>query len=100
MVENPKEKLEYLEHEDVETMDKKTSELRKEEAEEEIERISSLKPKEAEAISGTSPKIPTGEENKKPFFKKPSLLQKVSIRIFYTLIIFGIIGLIYWLIKK
>jgi len=97
MAEKPKEKLEYLEHEDVETMEKKTSKLRKEEAEEEIERIASLKPKDVEAISETSSKIPGAKEIHKPLFKKPSLSQKVLIRIFYALIILGIVGIIYWL---
>ncbi len=97
MAEKPKEKLEYLEHEDVETMEKKTSKLRREEAEEEIERISSLKPKEVKATPGIYPRIPEAKEINKPLFKKPSLPQKVLIRIFYTLIILGIVGIIYWL---
>lgn len=99
MAEKPKEKLEYLEHEDVETMGKRTSELRREEAEEEIKRISSLKPKEVEAIPGTSPTIPEKKETQKPLFEKPSLSQKILIRVFYALIILGIAGLIYWLSK-
>ncbi len=97
MAEKPSEKLEYLEHEDVETMGKRTSELRKEEAEEEIKRISLLKPKKAEAIPGTSPIIPGEKEAQKPLFEKPSLSQKVLIRVFYALIILGIASLIYWL---
>lgn len=100
MADKSKEKLEYLEHEDVETMDKKTSELRREEAEEEIERIASLKPKEAENGQKISPKIPGGKGKEKTLFKKPSLSQKILIRLFYSLIILGIAGLIYWLVKK
>lgn len=98
MAEKPSEKLEYLEHEDVETMGKRTSELRREEAKEEIKRIASLGPKGAEPILGTSSKIPEGK-TEKFLFKKPSLSQKVLIRIFYGLIILGIAGLIYWLFK-
>ena len=101
-----KEKLEYLEHEDVETMGKKTAELRFEEAEEEKKRIASLKtegkPAEAEE---KIPKTPTQELKKedseqKTNFKILSFPQKIFIRLLYLFLFAGIVFSIYWFLIR
>jgi len=98
-----KEKLDYLSHEDVETMDKKMSEFRKKETEEELERIVSLESKkEKSSIVSASPILNAKIETKKEesLYKKPNLFQKISIRFFYTLILSGIAFIIYYFLVK
>lgn len=95
------EKLEYLEHEDVETMQKRVAELRTEEVAKEKERIASLKLQEekSEITGGTAQKIPPKSPEEKgaikPLFRQSSLFKKILIRIIYLFFISAIVWLIY-----
>ncbi len=104
MEEEKNEKVEYLEHEDVQTMEKKIQKLREEEAQRERERITSLKIEEKTG-TGTTPvseisQIAPEEEKISPYTQKKSVIKKILIRILFLIFILGIAGIVYWFLIK
>jgi len=99
-----KEKLDYLEHEDVGTMEKETTKYRREEAEEEIKRIASLRDVENNFKSENPPQQENTPDLKKSgkntLYEKPSSSQKIIVRGLYVIVLAVAAGIIYLLFNQ